>query len=289
MQHRTVPTFVAAFAVGLSLALAPSTATAQLGKLKKAAADAVKDKAGVKTDDASANKSSEDFAITAERLDAVMIVFEETAKAYESEAAARSVKADYDKRRIAFETCATTGLQGGMVTPTNDGIQRSTIYTTLVSTMAGRAQTTLTAKKYREYLQIVDSTQVMSSMSAVTMFGLDAKCKPAFKPAAILDEEAARMARANSGSSDNGASVIEVKTSTRAGLSNRQFGMVRERAALWALQQSGNAPVGNSKYQVFTAAEQAVLEAKAARLKAMAPFLKASPHHWLTWSDLSTW
>ena len=122
------------------------------------------------------------------------------------------------------------------------------------------------------------------------MYGLDGKCgAPVYMPSALLDESAATMTRAASGQQEYASNQVTVPAEARAGMTLQQFGMIRERAALWALQQTNNAPADNNKYSVFTAEEHAVLSAQGAKLKKWAPIFKDSPATWAGWGDIKSW
>ena len=279
--------FIAGAAIA-ALVFAPSMAAAQLGRLKKAAVDAAKDKTTGKKDDAPSN--GEDYVITADRLSAVMAVMEPQMKAVQADMARKASTDDYIARKKAFESCAETAVKsrapGAM--PSTTAMQKYGASVQKIGPMSQRAQAALQAKKYREYIAINDTTTVMSLLSTLIMMDMDGKCKPAYKPDALINDEAEQAARNGSGSSSS-SDQLTIAPAGRAGMTNRQFGMVRERVALWALQQSNNAPTGTSKYQNFTPAEQSVLETRGDRLKAMGPTLKVASQHWLAWGDIANW
>jgi len=270
-------------------ALLPSTATAQLGKLKKAAADAAKEKAGVKTDaPAPSAASSENFAITADRLAAVMAQMQTGVERAAKATAAKAVTADYNAKHQAFETCVETQMKTmQMQAPSTAGMQKAAAINQQTSNMSQRVQTAQQGKRHREYIALTDSITLGSIRSALVMYGLEAKCPPAYMPPALVDDAAAKMDRM--GQPDNGSSEGTIAPAQRAGMTTQQFGMVRERAALWALQQTNNAPADNNKYGVFTKDEQTVLEAQGGQLKKWAPILKESPSTWATWGDIKSW
>lgn len=271
--------------------LSPANASAQLGRLKKAAADAAKEKVGVKESPAAAASGSSNFVITADRLSAVMAVMETSMARAERAAAARAVEADYNKRHKAFESCAEAQLQtvAGKMPPV-DAVQKSAAITQQTSVLGQKLVPAQQAKRYREYVAMTDTLSALSMRSALVMYNLEAKCgAPVYMPAALVDAAAERMNRDNGGSSSNSSGGTDVASSERAGMTTQQFGMVRERMALWALQQTNNAPADNNKYGVFTGDEQAVLEAQGAKLKKWAPIFKDQPNTWATWGDLKSW
>ena len=278
---------VALATIAACVALRPGTATAQLGKLKKTATDAAKEKVGVKTD-APAASGSENFVITADRLTAVMTQMEVGMERAAKAAAAKAVTAEYNAKHKAFETCVQTQMKTmQMQAPSTAGLQKAAAMNKQTSSMAQRVQSAQQGKRNREYIALTDSMSIGSVRSALVMYALETKCPPAYMPPALVDDAAAKMDRMSQ--SDNGSREAAITPAQRAGMTTQQFGMVRERAALWALQQTNNAPADNNKYGVFTKDEQAVLEAQSARLKKWAPIFKESPSTWATWGDIKGW
>ncbi|MEO7997293.1 MAG: hypothetical protein ABI852_07600 [Gemmatimonadaceae bacterium] len=289
MSNRRIH-IIAIAAISATAMLSPANASAQLGRLKKAAADAAKEKAGVKTD-APGTAASSNYVITADRLSAVMALMETSMAKAERVAAARAVEADYNKKKKAYESCAETQLQTvvGKIPPV-DAIQKSSAITQQSSALGQRLVAAQQAKKYREYIAMTDTMGISSMRSALVMFNLEAKCSaPPYMPAALVDAAADKMNRDNSGSNGNTSGGTVVASDERAGMTTQQYGMVRERMALWALQQTNNAPADNNKFGVFTADEHAVLEAQGAKLKKWAPIFKDQPNTWSTWGDLKSW
>lgn len=286
------PTFRYLALMAAVAVFAPSNASAQLGRLKKAATDAAKDAAGVK-EPAAASNNGNNFTITAERLSAVMAAMAPVMQQAELESASRATIADHNKKKKAFESCVE-GLSKGLVagaTPSMEGIQRSGAISEKSVALMQRSLAAQQGKRYREYVAANDTMGAYAALTVLAMYNLEAKCgQPVYMTPAMLDIEAAKIARAGSGEvGENGKEKMTVPPANRAGMTTHQFGMVRERAALWALQQTNNAPVGNNKYGVFTSEEAGVLEAQGALLRKWAPFFKDQPALWATWADLSTW
>ena len=284
-RARYLNTFaVAAIAAGISLL--PNTAAAQLGKIKKAAADAAKEKAGVKAE-APATSGSENFTITADRLTAVIAQLETAMDRATKEAAAKAVTADYNTKRKNFETCVQTQMQSVQLTaPSTAGMQKAAAINQQAAGISQRLQSAQQGKRYREYIALTDTMTIGSMRSALMMYGVEAKCPPAYMPPALVDDAAAKMDHATQADNGNEATVPPAQ---RAGMTPRQFGMVRERTALWTLQQTNNAPADNNKFGVFTKDEQAVLEAQSAKLKKWAQLFKDSPSTWIGWGDIRGW
>lgn len=272
--------------------LSPVTASAQLGRLKKAAADAAKEKAGVKTEapTSSSSSNSANFVITADRLSAVIAVMETGMAKAEKEAAARAVETDYKAKKKTYDACVETQLQA--VTgkpPAMDGIQKSAALSTRSADLGQKMVKAQQSGDYRGYIAMSDTVANLSVRSALVMYGADAKCgAPVYMPPALVIASADKMAQPNGNANANSGGVV-VAPEQRAGMTTQQFGMVRERMALWVLQQTNNAPVGNNKYGVFTSDEQAVLDAQGAKIKKWAPVFKDQPNTWAGWGDLKSW
>lgn len=289
MKNRRIQ--FAAVAVSAAVAFAPASASAQLGRLKKAATEAAKEVTGAKPEPAkaAAGSSSSLFVITPERLTAVIAVMETNMARAEKEAAAKAAEADYNSKKKAWESCAETQLKavtGKM--PATDGIQKSAAISKQSSAISQKLAPAQSSQNYRAVIALTDTMQILSMRSALVMYGADAKCGAGvYMPPALVDAAAEKMARSNS--SDSRGNETVVSPEHRAGMTTQQFGMVRERMALWVLQQTNNAPVGNNKYGVFTAEEQAALDAQGAKIKKWAPVFKDAPNTWATWGDIKSW
>jgi hypothetical protein len=261
--------------------------------LKKAAADAARDAAGVKkAEPAASSSSSSNLVITADRLSAVMAAMVPIMADAEREAASRAASAEYNKKRKVFESCIETQSKamGAGTLPTTDGMMKSAAISEKSVDMLQRSQAAHQARRYREYLALTDSMTASGSFASLAMFNLDTKCGAyPYKPAVMLDLEASKMSRASTEVTESGSNLVSVAPANRGGMSTYQFGMIRERAILWALQQTNNAPVGDNRYSVFTAEEQSVLEAQGAQLKKWALILKDQPSRWATWTDIAAW
>lgn len=220
-----------------------------------------------------------------------MAVMETSMERAAREVAAKAASADYNTKRKAYEKCLETQLN--TITgkpPSVDGMQKAATITQQTAALAQRANAAQQAKRYREYIALNDTMALTSLRSSLVMYGLETKCgAPVYMPPALVDESAAKIARASSGQSDNTSNEVTIPPAQRAGMTTQQFGMVRERAALWALQQTNNAPADNNKYGVFSSDEQAVLEAQGAKLKKWAPIFKDSPSTWASWGDIKSW
>jgi hypothetical protein len=303
MRSRMTTWSSAALLLALSVSVA-APASAQLGKLKKIAGDAVKDaakeKAGIK-DPESAQKgggAKVDYTVTEERASAVLAVlspYVETAKRElaekEAEAAVAKVKADHEAKVKAVSDCvskaaASAGMpdMGWMQTPKGAALQSK------MQSVSARAAKVQQSGNQRAMLALSDTSAVLMTQQAALMFP-KANCGTMpYAPKALLDFQAASMERsmqaASGASMPSGDDAIDVPASQRAGMTSGQFGRVREAIAIWVLQQSGDLPPTAYK---FSDAEKAVLAAKAAQFKDWAPLFKANTLQWASWNDIKSW
>jgi hypothetical protein len=151
-----------------------------------------------------------------------------------------------------------------------------------------RIAAALQAGRKRQAAFLQDTAAVMGVELSALMTG--AKCGPSvYTPAAIIDANIAR--EAGTGDVDESgrrASELVVPESARKGLSTRQFGMLRERIAIYAIAlAAGDGSEGSLKS--FGDAERSALAARAAELKAIAPFFRDGLIRWSTWGDVKSW
>ena len=273
----------AAFLVALSMSTATS-AHAQLGKLKKIGADAAKDAAmGKKPEDPTAARITYD--ITAERLSAIVTALTPSLAAAQRAADAKAVATGYDAKFKAASDCLQKSASG---TPDMVALQSSK-YVAMAehaSALGAKVSAAFNAKRYREYLALQDTATVLQVQSAAMMF--KNSCPPLpYRPAALIDAQAADMERAASGATRSASSSeLVVAPDARAGMTTGQWGRVRERIALWLLIQSGDVPATGEK---FTDAEQAVLSARATEIKKFGPVFKSGSMPWVSWGDVKSW
>ncbi|MEQ1689940.1 MAG: hypothetical protein ABMA00_01545 [Gemmatimonas sp.] len=276
--------------VGLVLTLVvsgASPASAQLGKLKKMGADAVKEAAAGKKPEPAKNPTAArvDYAITEERLSAIMNVLTPLAVSAQREADARAVSAGYNEKVKAANDCFSK-VTSGNATP-DMSVMQSPKYEALLArsqTMAERLAAAQTGKRYREFLALSDTFAILQLQNASMLFKNN--CPPVpYKPAALLDLEASKIeqrASAQAPSSDE----LSVPSHARGNMTTGQFGRIRERMAIWALMQAGDLPATADK---FTDDEKAVLTARAADLRKFGPLFKTGTMQWASWGDITSW
>ena len=284
----------AALAAG-ALLVVPSTAHAQFGKLKKlggeigkeVARDAVglppeKKDAGSSAS-ARSSRSSADYAITAERVDVVITALGPLVELAKKEAAAKAAAVSFTSKRASWEKCITEAGKN-MTTYNPEYMEKIGELTTKTSDMLQRHVAAVQAKRHRQAAFIEDSMQVFANIQMAMMSG--AKCgAPVYKPAAMIEAEVARKTGDNSGEvTESGRTQYSIPESSRKGLGYYQFGVLRERIALYALGETGT-----HRLNTFTAEEQVALDARSAELKALAPYFRDGVLRWSNPGDLKSW
>lgn len=275
----------------LSFALA-TPASAQLGKLKKIASDAAKDAATGKKPDPAASAglpgAKIDYAVTDERLTAIMSVLGPMAEEARNESEARKLRVGYEAKSKAFTDCIEKSAQGATPDVMAMGSAKAEGLQGKMSTYMDRATKAQQSKRWREYVANTDSALVTQMAISMLMMPT-AKCGAMpYMPAALVEASAKQMEFAGNPNSGNsvGSDQLVVPAEKRAGMTSGQFGRIRETIAIWLLIQSGDLPANTYK---FTEAEQAVLSAKSAALKTFTPLFKDGVMRWATWGDIKSW
>ncbi len=292
-----------AFTLALVLTAAP--AEAQLGKLKKIGGDLAKEAGreadglpkGNKPAESSASSASSasskapvDYTITDERADLILAALAPAIEEARRESAAREVRASYDAKMQQLEKCAKTASQG-MTGYSQAYLDKAGPLTEKQAALMQRYGTAMQAGRKRDVLYMQDSAAVISYELITLMSG--AKCgKAPYKPAALIEAELAREAQSQSGAElgEDGrySSKFEVPEPARKSLTPRQFGLMRERMALYALELT-RADASPPSFSNFSEGERATLGARAGQLKALAPFFRDGVLRWSTWGDLKGW
>lgn len=284
---------------------AASPAQAQIGsRLKKLGKDAVKDAAkgklgGAKDSSAAAGGASDasgaaggatsakvDLTVTADRVTMVMAAMQPAAQKAKAVAAAKAEQGSYETKRDAAVACVQDATKGGAM-PSNAGMTAAQKLSDRQSAMSERYSASLTGSDRRKTLYLEDSLQVLTHTLTATMFGVTGKCgaRP-YMPAAVI-EVAAQTDPNNQGDDFN---TLTVSDPALSAMTRYQFGMVRERIALYAMAQAGLiAAKAAGKEGVFTEEELAVLTARRDELVAMAPLFKGGTLTWSGTSDLRGW
>lgn len=286
--------------LSLALALTAAPAEAQLGKLKKLGGDLAKEagreavglppkkESSKETESSGAGKTPVDYSLTPERTAIVLAALAPLVEEARKDAAVREVETTYKARMTALEKCATDAAKG-LKTMNQAYIDNGGKITEKQGAVMSRYADALQAGKKREAAFMMDTVNVYTYQLHALMTG--AKCGPIpYRPAVLIEAELAREAASTGEVDENGPvkAKYEVPESARKGLTTRQFGVMRERIAIYALEltRPGGSP---SSLSGFNDAERGALDARAADLKAMAPFFRDGLLRWATWGDLKSW
>lgn len=285
-MRRRIPTIVPVAA--LIAALLPVPADAQIGRIKRIGADIVKDAAGVPA--TPEKKAARDIAITAERLDAVLVALAPRVEAARVEHEAKAVEKEFDAWTKTFNSCVENTAKANGA-PSMDGMQKAGEISGQMAPKMERLSKVVASndKRALEYLQ--DTLRVLGSESQMHMFGATKCGKVRYTPTALIEARVARAKNTNTVVDESGIRWdIDVPASKRAGMSHYQFGMVRERMALWALIQDGAIPADKGgKDAVFSDAERAALTARSADISKLAPLFRDGSMRWTNWGDITAW
>lgn len=304
-MHPRSARFVRAALLGGGLLFAVSTpAHAQFGKLKKMGADAIKDatkgkvsekKAEAKGAVAPGAKAESVPVLTEDGVALVVASLLPYAKTAQIELDLKNARAKADAARAAHEpvkeaeaTCREKA-EADMEKMAQDPMkmmaraQASDAKRKALDTQSKGVQARLKAAtaagdmRRAAYLQ--DTLTVLSLRSTMLMYAPN--CTVSFMPAAIVEEQYLRIEADKSNSQfDPGAAVKGVMT-------KREFGIARERIAIWAIMQ--DEPMKAGPYGVFTPAEEAALKANAADIRKLTPLFKSGAIAWTQWYDLPDW
>jgi hypothetical protein len=294
----------ALLALGAALAFPPTArpADAQLGKLVKAAKDKAADKvkeavAGTPAETAPAKKAAipEDRTITAERLSAVLTALEPLVARAERRTAFLRLRRDFTVRDSVAQACIGRAMEAVAANPMAMASRERTpaqerSEKEIASQMDRQSKVLeepgLTERDPLRHAFVADSFRVAQSRLVVVTYGLS--CDVPYQPAELIAQEVAERQRART---DKAEAKLNVAENARGGMSSTLFAAIRERAALYALLQAGDtkAAQGSGSMSTFTDAERAVLAAREADLKRLAPYFRNGTLHWATGEDLSTW
>ena len=303
MRRRVTTHFRLSMLLALSVAGA-STASAQIGKLKKMGADAVKDAVGKKAADPTAARV--DYAITKERLESIITVLAPLAAGAQREADARAanerraaeakaLSTAYDEKVKVANECATKATAGRAPDLASVDVAKYEAVLAKSTTVSVRLAEAQAAKRWRQYIALTDTFLNVQMQTALMMFPNKCPVYP-YKPTALIEAEVAKMEQATSSSSTSTSSSstsssgtsdeLTIPSASRGGMTTGQFGRIRERMAIWALIEAGDLPPASDK---FTDEEKAVLAARVAEIKKLGPLFKAGTMRWATWGDIKSW
>lgn len=282
-------------------------ASAQLGRLKKMGADAIKEaaksKAGLSEPSANEGDASVrkiNAPITAERLDLVLRSIKPYVAIAEARPKADPAIREYKTADSVYTACVEA-VGKKMDQATSAGLFSDPKY--LAGIEARKRQSEAldvrlkAAEKGSDQRQVVAirDTALVLARQTMGQFAAD-KCQVPFKPIAMLNFEAAlEGARIAAGEGPSPListfeDRVDLKPTPQArkAMTREEFGKLRERIAVWAISQADPALQARIPKQ-FTAEEMALLNARNAELAALAELFKSGSLRWADWGDVSEW
>lgn len=283
-------------ALALLAATAP-TAQAQItNRLKKLAKDAAKNAVSGGKDSATTsaagaaggNTSAKvDLTITVDRVTMVLAALKPAVEKAQMIATAKAEKEAYDAKLNAAQSCVQNAT-GANAMPTQAGMAAAEKILARQEALSKRYNAALLGDDMRKRVYLEDSLQVVTHLYTATMFGTLSKCgaRP-YAPTSLLE---LTVLERRGGGNDDGARELTIDEPARSAMTRYQFGMVRERIALYAMGEAGLVAASKlGKEGVFTDAELAVLQSHRDELVKMAPLFKSSALTWSGSSDLRGW
>lgn len=281
---------VLALVAAVSLLAAPRGASAQLGKLKKMGADAIKDAAKEKLgmdQKAPAAKAAGMPVIDDDRIALVIASLAPQVKAAQIRADAAAASAAYEAKEKAADACTEQATENVTPTAITAASQRNAAKILVLQEQSNAVQTRLNAameaNDLRKVAYLQDSATVLTERLALLSLG--ATCTREFAPPAVVEARVLDQQRR----SDDDGGRFDPGVATRGALTRTEYGVLRERIALWTLMQANPALKDTGKEGVFTADEQAALAKRSTDLGKLAPLFKSNAMIWKTWSDLRDW
>ena len=153
------------------------------------------------------------------------------------------------------------------------------------SAVLNRLQAAAERGDTRARIFLQDTVDVLQQRSA--MLSMRGTCVIDFTPPPILEAQVVQMTREVVTSNPDAGSYSPPSV-VKEQLTPQQYGIIRERIALWALQQADPTLKGG-KEGIFTAEEQAALTAHASEIAKLTPWFKGGWLRWSTWDDLASW
>lgn len=291
-------------ASGVLALLSARPAEAQLGKLKKMGADAIKDAAkekvsGGKTPEptsaaASPTASKKANAAPVLTTDKIALIVASLAPqlkdAIRRDAASRA-NAEWAPKKKANDECINTLSQNPDPMALLANTQKNEAKISALQKQSEAANARLNkasaAGDLRAQTFLQDTVNVLMLRGA--LLSTSGKCTAEFTPTAILEYQITERERYAKGGNGDSAEGFDPGSAVRGGMTQYEYGLLRERIALWALLQENPALRGAGKEGVFSAEETAALTAHAADIKKMAPLFQSEALIWKTWSDVKTW
>lgn len=283
----------------VSLLAAPRAASAQLGKLKRMGADAIKDAAKDKlgmdkkappTDAATASGGAKAAGIPMlddNRIALVLASLAPQVKAAQIRADAAAATAAYEAKQKAsgecFERASKTVNPMSLGEFSRRNATQIEALQAQTNAMQQRLNAAMQANDLRKQAYLDDSVTVLTERGVLLTMG--ATCTREFAPPVVVE---ARV-RSQQEPSDTDRARFDPGEATRGALTRTEYGILRERIALWTLMQANPVLKDTGKEGVFSAEEQAALTKRSAELAKLAPLFKSNAMLWQTWGDLRDW
>ena len=301
----TIVTALASVAGVALLSLAPAPAGAQLpGRLRKLGKEVLKDAARQKgaghdsTAGAAAvaeppgastvvarGTSGTDYAVTDERVQSVLAALTPAVNRARAAVAAQSERAAYQAKGEKFAACMAAAGTGA--TPSAADVEESAKLTERYGALSQRLAAAIAAKDKRRVAFLTDSITVAGQGSTAAMFGLTKKCGTyPYTPVAVLEHQ---LAQDTGEVTEETAPTLTVGEPAVSTMTRTQFGMLRERIALWTMMKGGAPATALGREGSFSEGELAVLERRGAELMALAPLFKGGSLQWSRSADLRGW
>ena len=285
------------------LLLSPRVTQAQLGKLKKLGADAIKDaakdKLGTDKKDAATSAAGAQGAAAGKakaagmpmlddaRITLVLASLMPQVKAAQIRADAAAAAGAYLEKKKAGDACVQRAAKTIDPMAVSASAEKNSARITAIQKqtepMQRRLDQSYQSKDLRTQLFLQDSVTVLTMRS--TSLAMGVSCTFDFAPPAMIEARVMEVQAASSGS----ANEFDPGESVRGALSRYEYGLLRERVALWALVQDTPTLKGLGKEGVFTADEQAALATHSAEIRKLTPLFKSDAMIWKGWDDLRDW
>lgn len=298
-----VPQFFGAAVLGTLVLTMPTAAHAQFGKLKKMGADAIKDAAKDKigadkkepagaaaTASTSAAKPAKEAGmpkLDADRIQLVLTSLTPQLKAAQIRADAAAATSAYQAKKKASDACIENFSKSANPMAIAASAEKNEAKIAALQTQSEAAQRRFNAamqsNDIRKQVFLEDTTTVLLQRMALLSYG--ATCTVDFAPVAMLEAKALER----QGRRGDDAGQFDPGDATRKAMSRTEYGVLRERIALWTLMQSNPTLKGTGKEGIFSPEEQSALGQFSGDLMKFAPLFKADAMIWRTWSDLRDW
>lgn len=291
--------------IAAALVLSATPASAQLGRLKKLGADLAKDAAKEKLDpkketpskptesSASSSTSSRntDLVLNEDRVALVVASLQPMLADATARRELRTVTAQHEEKSKASRACLETAQMKASANPMaiaqNSQKNEAQIekLTKDVERLSEKMSAAVNANDVRTRVYVTDSLTVMQVRMSMAVLG--SNCPVYYTPAPILDAQIKSQSRTVV-SEDMDEGTFDPPAAAKENLSRYQFGLLRERIAIWALKQD-DPTFKAGKLGIFTPEEEAALQSNATDIRKLAPLFKDGSLRWSTWGDLSQW